>query len=72
MLGYKLTSRKCIMDALKYDSEQDFFSDLENPKVCLGGPNFNSGFVWELNLREQADQQSKDPADYYVRVLYNG
>lgn len=71
MLGYNLTNHTCIIDVLNSGKDRPSNS-LEDPEVCLGGPEFSSGFTWELNLGNSAPSTSSNPNDFYVRVLYEG
>lgn len=71
MLGYKLTNHTCIIDVLNSGKDK-VHVNFDDPGVCLGCPEFSSGFIWELNLIDTAPESSTDFSDYYVRVLYDG
>lgn len=71
MLGYKLTSEACMLEILNSGKDREHKS-LEDADLCLGGPDFASSLVWEINRKKTAAANSTNEKDYFIRVVYNG
>lgn len=71
MLGYKLTSEACMLEILNSGNDR-VHTSLEDTNLCLGGPDFASSLVWEINRKKTAPANSTNEKDYFIRVVYNG
>jgi hypothetical protein len=72
MVGYGLTSEKCIMEILKSGKNKSH-TNLQDEDLCLNGPDFASSFIWELSKKKNTPDAAKhDPKSFFVRVIYNG
>ena len=71
MLGYKLTSEACMLEVLNSGKDR-VHKSLEDADLCLGGPDFASSLVWEINRKKTAAANSTSEKDYFIRVVYNG
>ena len=71
MLGYQLTSEKCMLEILNSGKDR-VHTSLEDADLCLGGPDFASSLVWEMSRKKSAAATSTSETDYFIRVVYNG
>lgn len=72
MLGYGLTSEKCMLEILNSGTDRKH-KTLSDNNLCLPTPDFASNFIWELSKPfKTGSSHTHDPAYYFIRVIYNG